>query len=266
MIFEFLQYWILIIFFIRLLNFFERCREEEKECEISIFAKPLGSAKLEKFVNFRIFSFLFGSIFLFGILFRFLGKNGNLNENSILSLGIRIFLPFGVFFCNVRWLIFFLLPDFFYEKNRFVFEIFLPVCVHFSVFVLILAWIFDPILICIKNFNPTEMEIPADSRRGPMIDVFRFLRQNWNSLNEQPKIFVFGLATIFSAAWVSLAIPILLAVFLFLGDGFVPSLAIQILLSMVLLELSKLFDKILIIHLFCKVDLKSGTYTRVSLI
>lgn len=224
--------------FLRLSSTFRVCREEQHQCELSIFLQPLGNLNdQESLKNMRYF-FTLICLFLMVCLLRKVMKDfGNLNGSSPPVMGMSYLLPASALFCALHWALQGL-PQKSLDNLPLWQQVFLPRAVYVLVAVFLVLILYDPLCIYVV-LRSRKLMVENDKELIP--NIYHQLKENLGEKEEKPPL-VYGLATSFTAAVVAMVTVAMVLLGLLLGDGLMPSLLLVILSVFFCLEVIAIKD------------------------
>ncbi|OWF39015.1 GPI ethanolamine phosphate transferase 3-like [Mizuhopecten yessoensis] len=222
---------------LRLSMNFKACREEQHTCELSLFLRPLSGLtdSLEHLRNLRYF-FSVGCLALTVFLTRrLLFHFGNLNGMSGSVQCVRYLLPLCACCCSLHWALC-ALPQKALDSLPVWQQTFLPKSVYILTAISVVSVLVKPLTIHMIRQNKDSYSIP--NKDGNIIpQLYNQVKQNLQHRQEEQPPMVYGLATVFSAAIISVASIVTVLLTMLLGDGVAPSLFLLTLTMYIVLEL-----------------------------
>jgi len=239
---------------LRLSAVFRSCREEQIDCELSLFAQPL-SAVIADYSQFKLIRFSLSVISIVAVLyaiFRWLRHQGNLNGSAYSVLVMYYLIPFAVIVVCLYWMMDGLLP----QNERRIFSSILTALPRL-VYVLSASGIVVVTIspLCIYLIPPkTEPDVTANLKSVPFMgadsvvpQIYNHIRFNWRSLLTTPKSsaqkgssatpIVFGLATVYSSSLLVPFVILCVVIAMLLGDNMAPSVALFLAVLYTVMEL-----------------------------
>ncbi|XP_062604394.1 GPI ethanolamine phosphate transferase 3-like, partial [Saccostrea cucullata] len=219
--------------FLRLSAVFRVCREEQHQCEASIFLQPLGNLNSQEGVkNVRYFFTLVCLVVMVLVIRQVMKHFGNLNGFRPPVLGVTYLLPLSALFCSLHWALQGL-PQKSLDSLPPWQQVLLPRVVYILVALFLLLLIYDPLCIFVV-LRSKQLVMEDDKQLIP--NIYHQLKQNLEEKEDKPPL-VYGLATSFTAATVAMVTVGLVLLGLLLGDGLMPSLLLVIFSVYCLLEI-----------------------------
>lgn len=222
---------------VRLSMNFKACREEQNTCELSLFLRPLSGLtdSLQHLRNLRYF-FSVGCLALTVYLTRrLLMRFGNLNGTSGAVVCMGYVLPLSACCCGLHWALY-ALPQKVLDSLPIWQQVFLPKSVYVLGLISLVTVVVKPLTIHL--IPRTKDSYSITNKDGNIIpQLYNHVKQNLQNRHDDEPPMVYGLATSFSAAVVSLAAIVTVLLTMLLGDGVAPSLLLLTLSVYITLEL-----------------------------
>nr|XP_034324720.1 LOW QUALITY PROTEIN: GPI ethanolamine phosphate transferase 3-like [Crassostrea gigas] len=220
--------------FLRLSSAFRVCREEQHQCEASIFLQPLGNLNDQESVKNGRYFFSLICIALMVFLLRQVTRHfGNLNGSSAPVLGVKYLPPLAAVCSALHWALQGL-PQKSLDSLPPWQQVFLPRAVYVLVALLVMFIIYDPLCIYVVL---RSKRLVVDNNQQLIPNLYHQLKENMAENEEGKPPLVYGLATSFSAATIAMVTVGVLFLGLLLGDGMMPSLVLVILSVYCFLEI-----------------------------
>jgi len=244
---------------IRMSAVFSSCREEQVDCEMSLFAQPL-SAILVQFEHFRLARLsmsVISVIAVIAVVTMWLRHCGNLNGLEPSMVAVRYIMPLmGLSLC-MYWLVDgFLLHN---STGRLIAAgvTALPRLVYVLSLAIFVVVAVSPLCLLVlrPQQNPSIEEENIDQLRNVSYEelitqIYGHVRKNWRSVltTEDPSPpssdntpVVYGLATVYSSGHIVLLTAVAMVIMLVLGDNMAPSVALWMICEICLLELHAVY-------------------------
>lgn len=220
--------------FLRLSSAFRVCREEQHQCEASIFLPPLGNLNDQESVKNGRYFFSLICIALMVFLLRQVTRHfGNLNGSSAPVLGVKYLPPLAAVCSALHWALQGL-PQKSLDSLPPWQQVFLPRAVYVLVALLVMLIIYDPLCIYVVL---RSKRLLVDNNQQLIPNLYHQLKENMAEKEEGKPPLVYGLATSFTAATIAMVTVGVLFLGLLLGDGLMPSLVLVILSVYCFLEI-----------------------------
>ena len=229
---------------------FYACREEQWSCVPSHWLEPLTSDSYQ-YKNFR---YIFSLVCLVGMYCAgncWMRKCGNLNADSPSVICITKVIPVGVLVTIGYWA---LQSS---DKIPIWQVVALPRVAYASIAATILVMAWNPLCIYIlpNTNNDNELKITPGTEHNVVPKVYNYIKLNWRKhlhsqkakgddplpqqvINNQEKPpLVYGLATVYSVAVLTVLMVMVLLVSILLGDGLQPAVFLMVLSMFLMLEI-----------------------------
>lgn len=214
-----LLYLILVLFTLRMGNFFNRCREEQTDCIASSFTLPFASLFDDAFRFLRVSLALLTLMWYSTIPHWFLRRNGHFQEDSAFSLICQFGTGVAAMSCLSYWILQWI-PDKYFGLT-FDLNSFNPAwVVYLFVFFSLLAFLRNPMLTYYRQIDLGRARL---GRFSDPVQAYKYMKSNWQQYftekAEEKTIFVHGAQSAYSAGFASLLWIFIWMVSLLLGDG-----------------------------------------------
>ena len=252
----------LLMFFSLAANFllsvsstFRTCREEQTNCTESWLLQQ--STSEDEMVANKKKQFLLSMLAIFVVVvavYQWLRKNGNANGWSPATVAFKYIASFSFLLVLAYWC----LKTGSKSSLKQLTSLALPVAklVYLSVFVSLIMIVVRPLCtFVVKHVPPTTREnlnsailnnvlLSGSSSKDVVPQIFRQLQASWmlgrtsgqQSEENEPKIFVYGLATIFSSPLLALLLIVMILLVMLLDVSVAPSMFLLCAVSFIILE------------------------------
>eukprot|EP00794_Sanderia_malayensis_P010169 gene10169-11208_t len=218
----------------RLAMNFWKCREDQTDCEISSFLKPMETLMYEDSFMFKLRLYLAIPSVLATVFscYYWCKKNGHLVGNSFIYISTQVCIPMSAFCIILHWA----LQTNHDKKLAAIFDlpwvqqVFFPRVVYAAFTLVVIFVLWDPLGVCLILRQCAPLHKPP--LRGSSFDqniqaVFRSMRDKLNEVipsesQDSPPL-VYGLATVYTAAYYTLTVASAIVLMMLLSDGIAPS-------------------------------------------
>ena len=232
---------------IRLVDNFVPCREEQWTCEISSYLQSLSSITDDQqiYKNYKYF-FTVASVLVLPLFLRFYSKYyGNLNGYSPSVICASYICPLSMVFACFYWALQ-AAPKRIVESMPDWQLIMSARAVYVLGFLSFPLLIFSPLSIFVVFPNKSKFNMPFQGTDDIMPRMYNHIKMNWkkhlpqfgadNEISDKPPL-VYGLATVYSSAIFIMLFNVLPALLLLFGDATAPAITLQLVASILFLEL-----------------------------
>ena len=225
--------------FLRLSSAFRVCREEQHQCEATMFLQLLGNLNDQEGVkNARYFFTLVCIALMIGLLRQMMRHFGNLNGSSAPVLGMKYLPPLAAVCSALHWALQGL-PQRSLDSLPPWQQVFFPRAVYILMALFLSLIIYDPLCVFVVI---RSRQVKVDNNHKLIPNLYHQLKENMAEKEEDKPPLVYGLATSFTAAIVTLVTIAVVLLGLLLGDGLLPSLLLMLLSAFCFLEITAFKD------------------------
>ena len=218
-------------FLLKLSQIFQGCREEQTECEVSLFFSPLSSVH-DEFITYKNTRFWLMSVpaAVLPVMAanRVLTVRGHLNGSSPLTIFSLYILPIMSFLIILDWTAGSteVLAD--WQRTMFARAVYISVIVCIGI---TFVW---PKAVYFTASRSTS--IPYN---GSVPSLYNYMKKNLDEKQEQRRPLVYGLGTVYSASYVIMSTAIALVLIMIAGDGMALSVFLLLITAYLFLDLHR---------------------------
>ena len=228
---------------VRLGGNFRGCREEQWLCERSTFLRPLMSLTTTTHKNVRYFLSVMSVVVVVVGVYHWLRYHGNLNGHSPVVMCQRYSLPITGVAISLYWAMQTLPRNILENLHGWQVTVF-PRIAYILTGTTFLCTAIAPLCV----FSPHVLNIAPGSGSNYIPRAFNHIKYNWRkhlgprtaergAVTERKPPVVYGLATVYSSAFLVLTATLALLLMLVLRDGLAPSIVLHLATMFLVLEL-----------------------------
>ncbi len=246
---------------LRISTIFYACREEQADCEMSLFAQPLSvyTSDIQQLKGLRYLLSIASLIVTYILVIKWLRYWGNLNGESLVVVMMSYIVPLAVGIVCLYWL----LDGMVVAELKLLIAVvinILPRLVYMLTLSILLVLFISPLCIYVIPSTPENSAVPQIQYTAAdtiVPQIYSHLHNNWKTLLTTQKLqspvsqrtkpnvaavknttpVVYGLATVYSSAQIVLVFTVTLVMELLLGDNMAPSMALYFTAVFCLLEI-----------------------------